>query len=269
MSQPETTPPSSRPRPPASLQPAPRLVLFDLDDTLCDYAAARAERLRVAFGQALAVVHARETRATGDLRSRPEGPRGAEPRPDLEALIAASIAIHPHGADHFPDLLRPYGVPAEAAALAVAWYRANRFHGLELFADAVATLEAVRTYLPGRRIGLITNGPADVQRAKIERLGLAPLVDFALVSGEVGIEKPDPAIFQEALRRGAASAEETVFVGDSPDHDVAGARAAGIRAVWMNRTGRPWPTADPAPADEIRDLGALLALLGDPSASGA
>jgi HAD superfamily hydrolase (TIGR01549 family) len=241
----------------ARARPAVRLVLFDLDDTLCDYAAARAARLRIAFGHALAAARRREARATGALRD-PAGDRS----PDLDALIAASIAIHPHGADHFPELLRPYGVSPEAAALAVAWYRANRFHGLALFADAIATLEAVRLALPGGRLGLITNGPADIQRAKIEQLGLAPLVDFALVSGELGIEKPDPAIFREALRRGGAIAAEAIFVGDSPDHDIAGARAAGIRAVWMNRTGRPWPAPLPPPDDEVRDLAAFLALLG-------
>jgi putative hydrolase of the HAD superfamily len=232
--------------------------LFDLDDTLCDYAGARAERLRIAFGQALAAAHAREARVTDDVRP----PAAAQRPPDLDALIAASIAVQPHGADHFPDLLRPYGVPAEAAALAVAWYRANRFHGLGLFADALATLAAVRAALPGRRLGLITNGPAEVQRAKIELLGLDGLVDFALISGELGIEKPDPDIFRKALRMADATPDEAVFVGDSPDHDIAGARAAGIRAIWMNRSGRAWPAALPPPDDEVRDLAEFLALLG-------
>ena len=260
--------PSRGPTPPAGPQPSaapgaarpcpsPRLVLFDLDDTLCDYAAARAARLRIAFGQALRDPHRRMVGTTG----APGIPAGT-PDPDLDALIVASIAIHPHGADHFPDLLQPYGVSPEAAAEAVAWYRANRFHGLALFADAFAAIEAVRLALPGCRLGLITNGPADVQRAKIELLELAPLVDFALISGELGIEKPDPAIFREALRRGEADPEEAIFVGDSPDHDVAGAHAAGIRAVWMNRTGRPWPTPLPPPDDEVRNLAAFLALLG-------
>ena len=262
-------PPAAAP-PPRESDPAPptgpgrlppRLVIFDLDDTLCDYAGARDQRLRIAFGQALALVRAREARTTGAL---PSAPLLAK-TPNLEALIAASIAIHPHGTDHFPDLLRSYGVSAEAAASAAAWYRANRFHGLRLFADAVATLEAVRAAQPNRRIGLITNGPADVQRAKIDLLGIEPLLDFALISGELGVEKPDPAIFHEALRRAGATPEEAIFVGDSPDHDIAGARAAGIRAVWMNRTGRAWLHPDPAPEDEVRDLNALLALLAQPA----
>jgi putative hydrolase of the HAD superfamily len=242
----------------ASVPPL-RLVLFDLDDTLCDYAGARAERLGIAFGRALATVQARADRATGALGGEPAAPFGQTA--DLSALIAASIAIHPHGADHFGDLLRPYGVTADGAALASAWYRANRFHGLKLFPDAVATIEAIRGALPTARVGLITNGPAEVQRAKLTLLGIDPHLDFALVSGEFGVEKPDPAIFREALRRGAATPHEAIFIGDSPDHDVAGARAAGIRAVWINRAGRPWPLSAPAPDDEVPDLAAFLALL--------
>ena len=53
--------------------------------------------------------------------------------------------------------------------------------------------------MPGvRSIGLVTNGPADVQRAKIDLLELWPHIDFAVISGEIGIEKPDAGIFAEA-----------------------------------------------------------------------
>src|SRR3954466_769158 len=66
------------------------LVLFDLDDTLCDYSGARYSRLCGAFGQAF---HAAD----------------ADPG-DLDAIVAASIAIHPHGSDHFGTLLARHGV---------------------------------------------------------------------------------------------------------------------------------------------------------------
>ena len=243
--QPESHPavPGPRPAPAAPLRPLPRLLLFDLDDTLCDYGRARDTRLRLAFGAALAGVP-------------------PDRAPDLDGLVAASLAIHPHGADHFPDLLARHGVGAEAAAEAAAWYRTNRFHGLALFADAVATLAALRRAAPQRPIGLITNGPAEVQRDKLALLGVGRLVDFALVSGEFGAAKPDPAIFWEALRLGGAEPADAVFVGDSAEHDIAGARAAGIRAVWVNRTGRPWPHGDPHPDHEVDGLTALLPLLG-------
>lgn len=219
-----------------------RLVLFDLDDTLCDYAGARAIRLREAFGQALVA---------------------ARDEIDLDRIIAESIEMHPHGTDHFPDLLARYGVlHVDAVTAAQTWYRVNRFYGLALFPDALSTLGLARSVLLGRRVGLVTNGPADVQRAKIELLGLLPHVDFALVSGEFGVAKPDPAIFAEALRLGGAEEAETLFVGDSPEFDIAGARASGIRSVWVNRTGRPWGhTGEPADY-EVASLTELHALLG-------
>ncbi len=206
------------------------LVLFDLDDTLCDYAGARDLRLRTAFAAALATT-ARDDRLPADM----------------DQLIAASIAVQPHGADHFADLLGPLGVSRDASEAATRWYRTNRFHGLRLFDDAVETLRAIRTRTPGRPIGLVTNGPAETQRAKIALLEIGGLIDFAVVSGEFGVEKPHPTIFHEALRLGGAAAAATVFVGDSPVHDIAGAMTAGMRAVWVNRTGSAWPLDEPAP----------------------
>jgi putative hydrolase of the HAD superfamily len=213
------------------------LVLFDLDDTLCDYTAARALRLRTAFGQALAAV--RELAAD-----------------ELDRLIAESIAIHPHGADHFPELLARYGLEDPAARAAQRWYTENRFHGLALLPDTLTVLERLRG--SGRRIGLVTNGPADVQRDKIALLGLWPHIDFAVISGEVGVEKPDPAIFLEALRRGSASPAEAVYIGDSPEFDVAGAHAAGIRVVWMNRQRAPWGSAERPPHHAVATLSDVL-----------
>jgi putative hydrolase of the HAD superfamily len=223
--------------------PSPRLVLFDLDDTLCDYAGARALRLRIAFTLAM------------------EG-RPAESVVDVDRLIEDSLAMHPHGTDHFAELFDRHGIGAEAeAARAAEWYGTNRFHGLELFADAIETLQAVRQALPGRRIGLVTNGPTEVQRAKIDLLGVDAHVDFVIISEEFGAWKPDPAIFQEALRLGEADAPDAVFIGDSPDHDMAGARATGIRAIWVNRTGRPWPGEAVPPDQEVPDLATVRGLL--------
>jgi putative hydrolase of the HAD superfamily len=219
-----------------------RLILFDLDDTLCDYAGARVVRLRTAF-----------SRATASL------PPDAL---DLDRLIAESIAIHPHGIDHFPALLARYGVAdADSVTAAQTWYRVNRFYGLALFPDALETLTRTRSVRLGRKVGLVTNGPAEVQRAKIELLGLTDHVDFALVSGEFGAAKPDPAIFVEALRLGDALPHETLFIGDSPEFDIAGAKASGLTAVWVNRTGRPWSEPGEPPDYEVTDLTALAALL--------
>lgn len=224
--------------------PTPRAILLDLDDTLCDYSSARDQRLRRAFGDATGL-------AAGS--------------PALETLVQASVLMQPHGADHFAELFAAHKVgSARAAERATAWYRANRFHGLRLFPDAIPALAALRgagSRRPARPVGIITNGPADVQADKVELLHVGGLVDFVIISGVFGVAKPDPAIFVEALRRAGATPEETVFVGDSAEHDIAGAQAAGLRSVWINRAGSPWSLPAPGPDRQIEHIGQLPALL--------
>ncbi|MCC7021983.1 MAG: HAD family hydrolase [Thermomicrobiales bacterium] len=232
-------------------EPLPRAIFFDLDDTLCDYAAARRSRLRYAFSLGT------------------DGQPIARPGVDLERMIAESIAMHPHGVDHFEALFARHGRldPGEARA-ASDWYRTNRFHDLDLFPEADAVLRAVRrAQTPGpsgheRAIGIITNGPAEVQRAKFERLGLAELVDFVIISGEFGAAKPDRAVFEEALRRSGATAEDAIFVGDAPEFDIAGAQGAGIRSVWVNRDGVAWASPSAPPCRVIRRIEELPPLVG-------
>lgn len=228
-----------------AFDPAPRVVLLDLDDTLCDYTTARDRRLRIAFAEATGL---------------------PDHAPELDTLIDASVAIQSHGAEHFRSLLAQHGYgDGERADAAAAWYRANRFHGLELFPDSLNVLEQLRRGPDGvanRPLGIITNGPAEVQRAKVDLLQIRPLVDFVIISGEFGADKPDPAIYAEALRRAGASAGETVFVGDSVDHDMAGAHASGLRSVWIDRHGTHWTRPWRAPDRQIRYIGELPRLVG-------
>jgi putative hydrolase of the HAD superfamily len=117
----------------------------------------------------------------------------------------------------------------------------------------------------GWRIGIVTNGPMPQQSDKAERLGLLPFVDGFCGSGELGIEKPDRRIFEEAIRRCAAegllASESSWMVGDAPSPDIGGGRAVGLRTIWLHR-GRRWNLADgEAPdvtvgsiADAVREI---------------
>ncbi|MBU1332697.1 MAG: HAD family hydrolase [Gammaproteobacteria bacterium] len=125
-------------------------------------------------------------------------------------------------------------------------------HEVQLFSDVHPTLETLASRY---RLGVITNGNADVRR-----LGLANYFQFALCAEELGIGKPDPTPFREALSRAGIAAEHAVHIGDHPDDDIAGAKAAGLRAIWFNPRGLDW--AGPQPADaEVRSLAELPALL--------
>ena len=231
--------------------PAPRAILFDLDDTLCDYSAARQTRLRIAF------------------QLDNEGRRRERPNVDIDRMIEESIAIQPHGADHFGDLFARYGIADRSAAESAArWYRTNRFHGLQLFPEAAEVLAALGqiTYPNGaigrRPLGIVTNGPTEVQRAKADLLGIADFVDFIIISEEFGEAKPGPGIFREALWRCGATPADTLFVGDSPEFDIAGATSLGLRTVWVNRRHVDWDHHTPTPAYQIGSLRELLSLLG-------
>lgn len=128
--------------------------------------------------------------------------------------------------------------------------------GHRLYPDAVATLTAIREQ--GLPMALITNGASDLQRAKLDHVGITDLFDELVISGEVGRAKPDAAIFEMALARLSVDAGDTWHVGDSLDNDVAGAKAAGINAVWINREGIRRTAEDPVPDIEIDNLTALL-----------
>ena len=74
---------------------------------------------------------------------------------------------------------------------------------------------------------------------RLAETGLAPLVDGAVASAELGAAKPDPAIFARGLELAGAAPEEAWHVGDSPEADVEGARAAGVTPVLVARDGAP------------------------------
>jgi phosphoserine phosphatase len=91
--------------------------------------------------------------------------------------------------------------------------------------------------LRDRPLVLVTNGAGCLQREKLAASGLAGVFDAIVVSADVGVGKPDPAVFRHALGLVDAAPAESVMVGDTLERDIDGALAAGLRAVWINRFG--------------------------------
>ncbi len=87
-------------------------------------------------------------------------------------------------------------------------------------------------------LALLTNGNAAYQRRKIAQHGLAPWFDVILIEGEVGVAKPDPRIFRQALELLQLSASEAWMIGDDLACDIAGAQQVGLFAVWCDLTRR-------------------------------
>jgi putative hydrolase of the HAD superfamily len=106
----------------------------------------------------------------------------------------------------------------------------------------------------GARLAVVSNWDVSLHDV-LERTALRPLVDAVAISAELGVAKPDPAIFRAALERLGAPADGALHVGDSLEHDVAGARAAGIDAVLVTRNG----TQAPEGVRTVRSLAELVA----------
>ena len=135
--------------------------------------------------------------------------------------------------------------------------------------QALPVLEALR---PTKALAMISNYDHHTYAYRLlARLGLAPLFEAIVISGEVGVKKPDPRIFGPALEATGLQPEEVVFVGDAPE-DVAGARAAGIRPVLIRRDDgtrtaiasdytRERPAAAPPAKDDVTVIGALEEVL--------
>lgn len=105
-----------------------------------------------------------------------------------------------------------------------------------LFDDVLPCLEWLRT--AGLRLAVITNAPGAYQRKKIASVGLAGFFDALLISGEVGVAKPNHGIFDSACSALELHPDEVAHVGDRLDIDAIGAVDAGMHGIWLNRENR-------------------------------
>ena len=235
-------------------------VLFDLDDTLVD---ARGS-WRAGFAEAITELHARS--------------------PALQRLGPPTAIYDEHFRRYSEDAHRAAGFgewqarftveafgrlvtehlgpDADLATQLLARYLAAVPGHLTLYPDAEPLLEQLGARYP---LGLISNGPSELQRPKIEMFALERHFEVVVVSGELGVRKPDPAIFETALEALGVAPQRAVFIGDNPTDDIAGACASGLSAIWVNRGD--WPAPDPDDRDalphaEVGELSEIPAVLG-------
>ena len=123
---------------------------------------------------------------------------------------------------------------------------------VELFPGALPALQELRaTY----ELYALSNGNADIRRVGLDHLFSR---HFSAIS--VGAAKPDPRIYRAALEAAGVQPQEVIHVGDHPEQDVAAAAGVGMRTVWVNFQGQPWPDLPPADG-EIRAFAELLPLV--------
>ncbi|MCF7201440.1 HAD family hydrolase [Pseudomonas oligotrophica] len=224
-----------------------RLITFDLDDTLWqaapiiqgaetalrDWLAGNAPRLGDFPIEALGAIRRMLVEQEPGLRHR-------------ISELRRRILFHALNDAGYPD--------AEAHALAEEGFRVflDARHAIELEPQVLPTLEWLANHYI---LGVITNGNADVRR-----LGLADYFRFALCAEDLGVGKPDPQPFREALRLAEVPAGQAVHVGDHHEDDIFGAQQAGLRAIWYNPARLTWQHAG-QPDAEVHDLGELPRLL--------
>jgi HAD superfamily hydrolase (TIGR01509 family) len=169
----------------------------------------------------------------------------------LADLVTRAVGRHGH---------TPTGT--QLAALTSAFARAM-LSGQELYDDARAMLSSLkyRGYRTAVVSNLIVSG--DVLRSHLAAQGAGGYFDAVITSGDVGRAKPHPAPFLAALRALSLAPAAALAIGDSPETDIAGARAAGIAAVLLDRHGQ-YPDAS---ARRITRLTGLNSLLGEGTAS--
>ncbi|MFO1412465.1 MAG: HAD family hydrolase [Burkholderiales bacterium] len=203
-----------------------RAVLFDLDDTLVDH--------RHAAQAAMAGVRERFPA----FASVPLADLTAEHHRILELLhreVALGVLDVAHARiERYRQLFAFVGADdrhaGAAAELHRRLYQSNR-------RPVPGALELVAHIARERPVAVVTNNTVVEQTEKLATFGFAPHVAALVTSEEVGAAKPDGRIFAAALARVGCAANEAVMVGDSWVHDVEGAQAAGIAAVWLARDG--------------------------------
>lgn len=224
-----------------------RLITFDLDDTLWD--------VRPVLHSAELTLREWLARHTPDLNDFSVEALGAIRRTLLDAQPELRHRISELRRRILCHALEEAGYPRnEARELAEQAFQVflEARHAVQLFPEVHPTLELLANHY---RLGVLTNGNADVRR-----LGLADYFDFTLCAEELGVGKPDPRPFCEALKRAGVAAEHAVHIGDHPSDDIGGAQRAGMRAIWFNPTGGPWQD-DGHPDAVIGNLAELPAVL--------
>ena len=215
-------------------------VLFDLDGTLGDRpSAVRRWAEELYFSQPGVMAKVERAHA-------------------LQKIVEWDAGGHVFAHELFDKLVVEWPFVRESAEELVRWH-ATRYPAA-FKPDPVVSRTIRRMMRVGLEWGVVTNGPP-FQKDKLVALGLDKIAGCVVVSGEFGVAKPDPTIFEEALRLLGRSATETVFVGDSPAGDIEGARTAGMETAWLSH-GRKWPAKLRPPTHTLQRFSDLQKVLG-------
>lgn len=219
-----------------------KAVIFDLDDTLYDFASLHQEGLRAMadFGEARYDIPAQTFLQIYRMEDR----RLKRELPGIAANHNRTIIMQ--------RVLERLRLPSLVGPLDLyETYWGTLLCAMKPRPGAIELLDKLQSN--GVRCAICTDMTAHIQHRKIASLGLASYFDYMVTSEEAGADKPDPRMFQLCLKKLGISAASAVCIGDSFARDVCGAHAAGIAPIWLNINRLPKPSAD-FTYKEIRSL---------------
>lgn len=188
-----------------------KVILFDLDNTLID----RQRVFRAMLKDKIGEFHKDSSEA--ELNQIIDQIMKWDNRGNLDRLKV------------FEKYVEAYH-PGESAECINDYWHKHSGEIVIVFDDAQQTLEYLKQKY---RLGIISNGNTESQRRKISRLPFLDLFEYTIVSGELGIHKPDPRIFLKACEEMQVKPEECIYIGDNFRCDIEGAKAAGILPIWV------------------------------------
>jgi putative hydrolase of the HAD superfamily len=156
----------------------------------------------------------------------------------------------------YERMLESLGLPGRDGLRDALYSAFTDLANYTLFDDVAPTLDALAP--SGAVLGVVSNFEAWLEDL-LGRLGIRDRLPIRVISGSVGIEKPDPAIWRLALDRAGVPAEDAAYVGDNPEFDVWPAAALGMTPVLIDRRGR-FPEHDGLRITDLRHLPATLAV---------
>jgi HAD superfamily hydrolase (TIGR01509 family) len=233
-----------------------RAVLFDFGHTLVDFRRTQ-EALHEAYEQIRARIEAVAYLEVHELLDLVERVAGG-----VDRLVAESYEQRRmeelDQVTLFKEALGAIGfdLPPDVVDHIVALDHSAYSKSLAVEPEVLATLDRLRG--DGKRLGLVSNITLlpSLLREDLDRMSLGSRLDATVFSSEVGVRKPDPRIFREALERLRSNSTETVFVGDRLYDDISGAQAVGMRAV-LTRQFRQEDDPDYQPDAVIEHLAEL------------
>jgi len=136
----------------------------------------------------------------------------------------------------------------EAKAIAEAGfeeYFAAR-NQVTFYPHALTQLQQLKPYYT---LGALTNGNAD-----LHLVGLNQIFDFGLSAAQVGVSKPAPDMFVQALAHMQLPPQAVIHIGDHPQADILGAQNMGMHTIWVNLEQQTWPAHQTPASAEVNDL---------------